>query len=67
MPSEQRKTIAAETGDVSSSSSSSSSSSPDTNGGCLNGWLSCWKQRTVPEKMLFSIIVVIFIGIEINN
>lgn len=29
---------------------------------CQTGWTACWKQRTLPEKLLLSAILVIFIG-----
>ncbi len=28
----------------------------------LAGWTACWNQRTLPEKLLFSVILFIFIG-----
>ena len=31
-------------------------------GTCSSGWAACWKQRTLPEKILLSLIAVIFIG-----
>lgn len=29
---------------------------------CDSGWTACWKQRTLPEKLLLSAIAIIFIG-----
>lgn len=31
-------------------------------GTCDSGWTACWKQRTLPEKLLLSAISIIFIG-----
>ena len=42
---------------VASSSASSSIS---------GGWAACWKQRTLPEKLLFSVILVILVGFIVS-
>jgi hypothetical protein len=31
-------------------------------GNCNSGWMACWNQRTLPEKLLLTAIAVIFIG-----
>lgn len=36
-------------------------------GNCNSGWMACWNQRTLPEKLLLTAIAVIFIGISLSS